>query len=392
MSYTLFYGYQLAPKRRTHMAINHRTNVVGVFRDRAMAEQAMQALANAGFDPGNIRFSSTGAGTGGGFLEGIRSLFVAPTASESDITNDLSQMGLTNEEARYYSSEHANGNIILAVKAEDRDQEAISIMHQYGAYSYDTTHNPQQTAGYTPTSTAYNTPQQSTPYADPNATDPLRDEHASDPLNEAPYNADDTTQVYHPRAQVMHEQASQAEIDQSQTDAEKARQHQTQADMMQAQADSDHVEGHPVRAAADEVRVHHEQKQADREQEHTANQYEQAADEQNAADDSRSTQPVTPYQPQTAMESEPIMQATNSATKYNSFEELQAQFRAMQQQLQEAQSQLAAAKEREQELRTNKEREAQHQEMQKQIQEMQTQLQTTLAELQETQSRIAQYN
>src|ERR1700731_2639812 len=128
-------------KRRKHMAINHRTTVVGVFRDRSMAEQAMQALANAGFDPENIRFSGTGAT--GGFLDGIRSLLSGPTANDSNMTNDLSEMGLSEEEARYYSGEHSNGNTILTVKAEGRDQEATSIMLQYGAYNYNTARNPQ---------------------------------------------------------------------------------------------------------------------------------------------------------------------------------------------------------------------------------------------------------
>jgi hypothetical protein len=386
------------------MAIHHRTTVVGVFRDRTMAEQAMQALTNAGFDPESIRFSSTGAGTGGSFLEGIRSLFTAPATNENDITNDLSEMGLSSEEARYYSSEHSNGNIVLAVKAEERDQEATSIMHQYGAYSYDTTHSPRETVSDSQpvASTAY-PPQTNYPYADPNATDPLRDEHATDPLHESQRDAgvDDTTQVYHPQAQMLHEQADPAQIDNSQIAAETSQAHQ--ADMTQAQADSNQVEGHPVRAAMDEMQAHHEQRQADREQEHATNQYEQATYEQTTADASHPVQPVTPYQPQadtesatpyqaqTAAAAEP-MQATDTPTKHNSFEDLQAQFQAVQQQLQEAQSQLKAAKEREQELRTAKEREAQVQEMQKQLQEMQAQLQATLAELQETQSRISQYN
>jgi hypothetical protein len=171
------------------MAINHRTTVVGVFRDRSMVEQAMQALANAGFDPENIRSSGTGAT--GGFLDGIRSLLAGPTANDSNITNDLSGMGLSEEEARYYSGEHSNGNTILTVKAEGRDQEATSIMLQHGAYNYNTARNPQaaasypqQPGGYAASSTAY-TPQNSYASTNANATDSMRDPNATDPLDDA---------------------------------------------------------------------------------------------------------------------------------------------------------------------------------------------------------------
>ena len=43
-------------------------------------------------------------------------------------------MGLSDEEARYYAEEYNSGSTILAVDAPDREQEALSILHQYGAY------------------------------------------------------------------------------------------------------------------------------------------------------------------------------------------------------------------------------------------------------------------
>lgn len=372
------------------MAINNRTTVVGVFRDRSMAEQAMEALANAGFDPGNIRFSGTGAT--GSFFDGIKSLFAGPTATESGIASDLNEMGLSDEEAQYYSGEHTNGHTILAVKAEGREQEANSIMQQFGGYNYNAMRNPQVAANYAQQPAGYTAPtagyasHNSYAATDPNSTDPLRDENATDPLAEerARSIADEPTQVYPPRAQ--------SSIDKAATNEEKAQDHLAQADMKQEQADSNQAEGHPVRAAVNQAQAHHEQAQADREQGHAANQYAQATHGQGAAYDARATQPVAAYQTETERVAQVSDTPANRDARDTRMEDLQAQFQTMQQQLQEAQNQLKTAKEREQELRTVRERETQYQSMQQQFQEMQKQLQATQAELRETQARISQYN
>jgi hypothetical protein len=124
------------------MAVNPRTVVVGVFNDRGMAEQALRALHDADFARDQIRYA--GPGNAGNLLEDIRSLFTGPTATRDNLANDLSDMGLSDDEARYYANEYTNGRPIIAVRAPGREQEAMNILQQYGAYNYNSTFGSQQ--------------------------------------------------------------------------------------------------------------------------------------------------------------------------------------------------------------------------------------------------------
>src|SRR6266566_7217043 len=104
------------------MTVNQTSTVVGIFSDRAQADQAMEALNNAGFDRSQIHFA--GSGTRGNFFDDIKSLFVGQSTSfGNDIANNLTNMGFSNEEAQYYTNEYNNGNTIVAVKAPGREQE-----------------------------------------------------------------------------------------------------------------------------------------------------------------------------------------------------------------------------------------------------------------------------
>ncbi len=115
------------------MSVTPSSPVVGVFTDRSMAEQAVGALYNAGFEHEQIRYSVPG--NSGSFFEGLKSFFTGTSTNGDDLANDLTSMGLSDEEARYYSNEFSNGNIILAVQARGREQEALSVLHQYSAYN-----------------------------------------------------------------------------------------------------------------------------------------------------------------------------------------------------------------------------------------------------------------
>src|SRR5215467_180937 len=115
------------------MAVTPSSPVVGVFTDRSMAEQAVEALYNAGFEHEQIRYSVPGYS--GGFFEGLKSLFTGRSTYGGGLANDLTSMGHSDEEARYYSNEYSLGNVILAVQARGREQEAWSLLHQYGAYT-----------------------------------------------------------------------------------------------------------------------------------------------------------------------------------------------------------------------------------------------------------------
>src|SRR5579871_2433373 len=110
--------------------------VVGVFRERALADQAIEALYNAGFQQDQIRYAAPDSGSSGGFFSELRSLFTGTVTHDGgEVANDLTNMGLSTEDANYYANEYASGRTVLAVSAPDRQSEVAGILNQYGAYS-----------------------------------------------------------------------------------------------------------------------------------------------------------------------------------------------------------------------------------------------------------------
>jgi len=106
--------------------------------------------------------------TGGGFLAGLKRLFTGSDVGAGDVTNDLTDMGLTQDEARYYSDEYGQGHAIVAVMPDSREQEqdAMEILRSNGGHSYTTGSSATQ-MGTTTQSTDYtqtNTYGQSTDY------------------------------------------------------------------------------------------------------------------------------------------------------------------------------------------------------------------------------------
>lgn len=140
------------------MTIAPSAPIVGVFRDRSMAEQAIDALYTAGFTSEQVRYSVPG--TTGSIFSDLKNLFTGQNANSESIAHDLTTMGLSDEEAHYYSNEYTNGNTVLAVLSGGRDQEALSILNQYGAYHADTRGSVEATAA----STQPSVPAQQTPY------------------------------------------------------------------------------------------------------------------------------------------------------------------------------------------------------------------------------------
>lgn len=164
------------------MTTTDRSTVVGVFPTRALAEQAIEELRHAGFHDNQIGFIarngeilSTGTGTesvvgatagvlGGGVLGGLLGAAAAllipglgPTVAGGILSaalggatlgavaggfiGALTNMGITEEEARYYQLELARGGVLVVMKDADRYAEALDILHRWGAY--DTTTHPE---------------------------------------------------------------------------------------------------------------------------------------------------------------------------------------------------------------------------------------------------------
>ena len=107
--------------------------VVGVFRERIQAEQAIKELLQAGFANDQIRFVGHGVPVGG-LLEKIKSLFTGKDVAASGIINDLIDMGVSPQDARYYQREYEAGHSIVAVLAGNRVREATEILARHGGY------------------------------------------------------------------------------------------------------------------------------------------------------------------------------------------------------------------------------------------------------------------
>ena len=107
--------------------------VVGVFRDRALAEQAISELLRVGFGHDQIRFVGHGAPSGG-LLEKFKSLFTGQDISADGISKTLVDMGVSSEDARYYQGEYEAGHSIVVVLAGKRAEEASEILDRYGRY------------------------------------------------------------------------------------------------------------------------------------------------------------------------------------------------------------------------------------------------------------------
>src|SRR5690349_9829625 len=123
------------------MSTNARSTVIGVFTDQATADQAINDLKNVGFDSSQIRYFGPGAtgGSSGNFFDDLKSLFTGQPASGGSVTNDLANMEMSRDEAEYYANEYNNGHPMVAVNTANHQQEALAILHRYGAYDYSRT-------------------------------------------------------------------------------------------------------------------------------------------------------------------------------------------------------------------------------------------------------------
>lgn len=122
--------------------------LVGVFNETSQAEDAIEQLHNAGIPDHQISYSGHTANNG--FLATIKSLFTGEDTSAAALLNDLTNMGLSQDEAQYYADQHQAGRAIVAVNPGDRLLQAQAILNSNGSYNYRTQQTgsdlyPQQT-------------------------------------------------------------------------------------------------------------------------------------------------------------------------------------------------------------------------------------------------------
>jgi len=151
--------------------------VVAVFDERAQAEQAVNALQNAGINPEQIRFAGQGSSSGG-MLDKIKSVFTGQETGT--IYNDLVDLGVPQDDASYYQREYEVGHSIVAVPAAGRMQEVTDILARYGGYGAN--RRFAQTTDYASTAS---TGAQTTDYAGTASTGAQTTDYASTGAQEA---------------------------------------------------------------------------------------------------------------------------------------------------------------------------------------------------------------
>ena len=107
------------------MSAYRSTIAIAVFQRDGDAKNAIDALRHAGFQRDQIGLAWHQGG-----------------AANINYLNDLVSLGISQERAQYYDREFHAGHPVVSVRTDGRDQEAYSVLHQFGGYDYD---HPQQT-------------------------------------------------------------------------------------------------------------------------------------------------------------------------------------------------------------------------------------------------------
>ena len=172
--------------------MTERTTVIGVFDDRAQAQEAIRELKLAGFAQHQIGMTArhdvpdhgtdadedetyaaeggaagvaAGAGVGAlwglGIVTGVMPALgpaiaagtlaailssAAAGAAAAGLTGTLVGLGIPKEEAEYYESEFRLGRVIVSVRSDGRQTEAASIMRRCGGHDMHTRTGSQTSA------------------------------------------------------------------------------------------------------------------------------------------------------------------------------------------------------------------------------------------------------
>ena len=123
------------------MAMTEESMVIGVFRDHALAEQAMSELRHAGFRDDQMNLLGH---TSGNALGGIMNLFSRKNDTPDTVAaapNELASSGIAQEDMPFYQQQLEAGNYIVTVQPYGHQKEASDILYRFGAYdaSADTT-------------------------------------------------------------------------------------------------------------------------------------------------------------------------------------------------------------------------------------------------------------
>ena len=105
--------------------------MIAVFADRDQANQSIDNLRHAGYSYGQIRLVDLGTNS---FIQDLKSLFTGQTTAMTNSADDWMRIGVPEQDARNYQNELDAGRSIVLIKAIGSPEQALSILHQSGAY------------------------------------------------------------------------------------------------------------------------------------------------------------------------------------------------------------------------------------------------------------------
>lgn len=115
----------------TNTSTTPLSTVIGVFPTHEQADRAIDELRHTNFRYDHIRVVERGTG---GFADTLKGLFTGQASMASNTTDSLIKMGMPDYEAQYYQNELDADHVLLLMNADDRPEEAFSVMRQNGAF------------------------------------------------------------------------------------------------------------------------------------------------------------------------------------------------------------------------------------------------------------------
>jgi hypothetical protein len=107
------------------------STVIGVFPDYNQANRAIDELRRIQFSYDRIRLVQHGPGN---FFDSLKGMFTGQASMTSNTADVLTKMGMPEYEGQHYQQELDANHVLLLMNADDRSEEAFSIMRQNGAF------------------------------------------------------------------------------------------------------------------------------------------------------------------------------------------------------------------------------------------------------------------
>lgn len=114
------------------MAIYGQT-VVDVFDNHAVADNAVNALQNAGVNPGQIHVSEHQGHPTTNYWQAITRLFSSSKGRDA-VVEELKNLGIPDDKVSYYENEYDVGHSIIAVNAPGNEENVSAILRENGGH------------------------------------------------------------------------------------------------------------------------------------------------------------------------------------------------------------------------------------------------------------------